>query len=441
MKKIKYLLSILFIVPIMFLFVGCNDNNNTTPEPTQLTAEHIVLATTDYYYSGSAITPAVTVKVGDNVINESEYTVEYANNIDVGTASLTVTAKSESTVLKGTASKNFNILDRVSHVSTLEQLTEELAYETNTIILDNDINYNSDSDFVYEILVSSHGLNVTIDLNGHTFKPGLRITNMIEGANEEYESGDITYRDMFYRFPIEITIRNGNFGTDEIQNEDYSGLYLACNGDVVTATIILENVNMTCYHNCVSTDIMGDSVMLIADSCSFKTTCDNENSVPLKMDAQYMCSFVNCNFEGYRCLELGKGWVSFDDGCTGTATGDALVYIESNYETEQQYNDDISSYISFIINPGKFTCTLENAVIVREAKNESLPTPKENIYINIAGSVLILNTDKSKTDYNTYVDLADENILYGFRNCRSTDEPASESNTISEYTPTVEEVD
>ena len=57
----------------------------TVAEPT------IIYTPEENTYSGDEITPAVTVKDGDVVIDASEYTVTYKENINAGTATITVT--------------------------------------------------------------------------------------------------------------------------------------------------------------------------------------------------------------------------------------------------------------------------------------------------------------------------------------------------------------
>ncbi|MBO5372955.1 MAG: Ig-like domain-containing protein [Lachnospiraceae bacterium] len=44
-----------------------------------------------YMYTGSTIEPLVTVKDGDTVIAESEYSVSYSDNVEIGTATITIT--------------------------------------------------------------------------------------------------------------------------------------------------------------------------------------------------------------------------------------------------------------------------------------------------------------------------------------------------------------
>ena len=51
----------------------------------------VTLSQSTYTYSGSACTPTVTVKDGSTVIPASEYTVTYSNNVNAGTATVTIT--------------------------------------------------------------------------------------------------------------------------------------------------------------------------------------------------------------------------------------------------------------------------------------------------------------------------------------------------------------
>ena len=53
----------------------------------------IMLSATSFVYDGQEKKPTVTVKDGDTVIPSSEYTVSYSNNVNVGTATVTITDK------------------------------------------------------------------------------------------------------------------------------------------------------------------------------------------------------------------------------------------------------------------------------------------------------------------------------------------------------------
>ena len=78
--------------------------NVTSPVPTGLTANItavdisndprlvITLDKSEYVYTGSDITPGVSVKFGDTTFSDSEFNVTYENNKNVGTATLKVTS-------------------------------------------------------------------------------------------------------------------------------------------------------------------------------------------------------------------------------------------------------------------------------------------------------------------------------------------------------------
>ena len=64
-----------------------------TISPKTVSAPTISLSSSSLVYDGSAKEPSVTVKEGQNVIPASEYTVEYSNNVNVGTGMVIVMDK------------------------------------------------------------------------------------------------------------------------------------------------------------------------------------------------------------------------------------------------------------------------------------------------------------------------------------------------------------
>ena len=63
-------------------------------------------------YSGTSKEPTVTVKMGNKIINPSNYDINYSNNTNVGTATVTVTIKADSENFEGSATKDFEIVDK-----------------------------------------------------------------------------------------------------------------------------------------------------------------------------------------------------------------------------------------------------------------------------------------------------------------------------------------
>jgi len=57
----------------------------------EITAEHVMLDRTHFEYTGEEIRPNVTVRVEDKLLTlDKEYTLDFKNNVDVGTATVIV---------------------------------------------------------------------------------------------------------------------------------------------------------------------------------------------------------------------------------------------------------------------------------------------------------------------------------------------------------------
>ena len=83
-----------------------------------------IQAISDQTYTGSAITPTVTVKDGETtLVLNTDYTVAYSNNVETGTATVTVTGMGN---YSGTATANFTILADKTALNTA--ITEAEAY-------------------------------------------------------------------------------------------------------------------------------------------------------------------------------------------------------------------------------------------------------------------------------------------------------------------------
>ena len=93
----------------------------------QLTEEMVTLAEDYFVYTGTEITPALTVIDGETVLQEGvDYTVSYAANINPGTASVTVTA-TETGLYKGQVTKTF-LINKATPQITAPTAMEGLVY-------------------------------------------------------------------------------------------------------------------------------------------------------------------------------------------------------------------------------------------------------------------------------------------------------------------------
>ena len=77
-----------------------------------LTNPTIILAEDEVVYDGSAKEPAITVKDGDVIVSPDEYVVTYSNNTNAGTASVTISDKTDGDYQVNDGSKNFTISRR-----------------------------------------------------------------------------------------------------------------------------------------------------------------------------------------------------------------------------------------------------------------------------------------------------------------------------------------
>ena len=91
------------------------ENLTYTIEQKEITADMVTVDTTEKESTGAAIEPEVTVKDGDKVLVEgTDYTVEYTNNVAPGTATVTVKGIGN---YKGTVNKTFTITSKYYYVT------------------------------------------------------------------------------------------------------------------------------------------------------------------------------------------------------------------------------------------------------------------------------------------------------------------------------------
>ena len=87
----------------------------------------ITLSKTSYTYNGKANTPSVTVKYGSiTLINGINYTVDYKNNINAGTATVTVIGKG---IFTGSVTKSFTISKTAISSATLKLSGLDCIYD------------------------------------------------------------------------------------------------------------------------------------------------------------------------------------------------------------------------------------------------------------------------------------------------------------------------
>ena len=91
--------------------------------PTEVENPDIRLSESRFHYDGTAKEPSVVVMEGDKVIPETEYTVTYQNNVNVGTATVTVANKPGGFYIVGEASATFHIVNEYQPEKGRDYLT------------------------------------------------------------------------------------------------------------------------------------------------------------------------------------------------------------------------------------------------------------------------------------------------------------------------------
>lgn len=95
---------------ITFRLIGSEPSQGNDNTPTELFTATVTLEQDSYVYDGTPKTPAVTVTSGEAVLTPgTDYTVSYSNHINVGTATVTVTAAEGQNRYTGSKTVHFTI--------------------------------------------------------------------------------------------------------------------------------------------------------------------------------------------------------------------------------------------------------------------------------------------------------------------------------------------
>lgn len=104
--KSRFLVSTLVLCLVFTLFAATSVNSFAASK-VSISKATITLGTTSYTYTGKALNPSVTVKYkGKTLKKGTHYTVSYTNNVNVGTARVTVKGKGNYT---GSVQKSYTI--------------------------------------------------------------------------------------------------------------------------------------------------------------------------------------------------------------------------------------------------------------------------------------------------------------------------------------------
>ena len=168
----------------------------------QLTSEMITIEKDSYTYTGEAITPKVTI---EGYTEDVDYTVTYSNNINVGTATITITPTENGGLYGDAVTKEFTIV------------TSE---EPDTPVIPDYPEY-------YNIMVEECE-GVTVETSTNVVREGQSMTFTIDIA-EGYSAEDMTVKVKRSLFGYTEVIEPNDKGIYEIKNI-YTDIYITVDG-------------------------------------------------------------------------------------------------------------------------------------------------------------------------------------------------------------------
>lgn len=197
----------------------------------------ITISVDDVIYTGQQVKPAPTVKADANnnaVIPASEYTCDYANNINHGTATVTVKDKADGNYIITTNSKDFTVipknLDNTDKTGVTYVAIPNQIYSGKEHTPDVTINYNEmylaegvDFDVVYANNIKAGTAKVTLTGKGNYKGTVVRefiidplpLTTAAEHFTLKISGNEYIY-DGAPKVPVESLIRGGITGSDNI---------------------------------------------------------------------------------------------------------------------------------------------------------------------------------------------------------------------------------
>ena len=316
-----------------------------------ITDASVTLPQATYRVTGSEITPEPTVVVnGRTLIKDTDYTVSYTDNTNIGTATVTVTGKNN---YKGTGIATFEIADK--EVLTISGLNnnEEFTYDgtsktpTGTLTVTDDKVTVSELEVLYEGTDNSYN-STTAPVNAGSYK----VTYKIADSNPDY-SGSVSYNFKINKAKLEkVTLR-----TDEIV---YNGL---------ESFPAMDNYN--------------DSLQELSGTLGATNVGDYTTTVALKDSANYE-------------------WV---DGTTGNLTLNwKIIQATPTYELPTNLTGVKGDTLADVALSGRFTWNVPStALVVGSHTYKATYTPEDTLNYKTITDIDITVVTKDLFDVNTSV--------------------------------------
>lgn len=251
----------------------------------------------DQVYTGSQITPHVTVTCGRNVLNQgSDFTVSYMNNTNVGRATVMATATSDSYYI-GTATGSFNIsntavgMEITGYASTYTYTGNAISPDVVVTMNGRTLTRGTDYTVTY-----SNNINVgtaTMTINGIGSFSGTKTINYtIEAKNIEncLTTAVTNYQYTGSTYTPNVTVTDSANGKTLVAGTDYTITY-SNNTNPGTALITVTALS----NNYTGTKVIPFKITSASVS-GLRTSTIKNNSIKLAWTAQdYADGYQICN--------------------------------------------------------------------------------------------------------------------------------------------------
>lgn len=257
-----------------------------------------------FVFNGEAKEPAVTVTLGGSTLASSNYTVDYSNNIDAGTATVTVTGKNTYT---GTATKNFTISKAELSNTSVSLAGWTYGDAANTPVLrgnlgDGTVNYfyaNAEApslEYATDVPANAGNYSVKAVIAETANYQGKEVTNTFSIAKANLSGvtianiADQTYTGKAVEPAVTVT-----FNGETVDAAEYTvGYSNNTNVGEATVTLTATGVNFTAGTTATKTfQIVREIILSFSEKNSWVTYCATEDLIVPDGLSAYVVTSIN----------------------------------------------------------------------------------------------------------------------------------------------------
>ena len=346
-----------------------------------------------YVFDGEAKEPAVTVTLGGSTLASSNYTVDYSDNINAGTATVTVTGKNTYT---GSATKNFTITKAELTNATVSLEGWTYGDDANIPVVTNNLGDGTVDIFFANTAAPS--LDYTADVPANAGNYSIKAV-IAESAN--YQGKEVTNTFSIAKADFSLVtiadIANKTFTGEAIEPD----VTVTFKGKAVDASEYTVGYSNNTNVGTATVTLTATGTNFTAETTASKTFQIVPASVTISAEDQTVT--YNGSAQAYTGATVAKGSLSIkyatsldaDAEKTTTAPTNAGVYYVTISQTNPNYTSQDAT-ATFTINPkaltGEMVQNLSETSFIYDGKAKTL-----SFSVKDGASVLVESDDYTVT--------------------------------------------